>query len=192
MSESQTVTVDAAELQRSRKLNQMLDTIWTDPKVGEQVRRRMKEIDPTIPIPDDHPVAAQLTGQLKDTQSALDKLREEYAADKLANSTKDQESNLRKVIGEVQTKRGMTDESVDGTIKMMQDRGIADFDAAAALYLEGVPKAKPQSASSRMFDTKPNLFGTQTKDDQWEQLHTDPDSFFRDQVNAVFEEMPVA
>lgn len=189
-SQPETVTVSRADLAKAQGLNNLLDRLWADPEVGETVRRRAKVLEPSLPIPDDHPVATALRGQLKQTEDALAALRKEYQDDAAARSAKDQESALREQLGLVQEKRGLTDEGMAGVIQLMQDRQIADPDAAALAYLDKLPKTTPQAGANRFFDTRPNLFGSQAQDAAWEKLWTDEPGFFADQVNAVFEEMP--
>lgn len=189
---SESVTLTAAQYTEQRRLLGMLDGLWNDPEVGSAVRRKAKERDPTIVIPDDHPVVKSALAQLGATNEQLEALRNEYANDKTARQNADLEGRLRTQLGEVQAKRNLTAEGMDGVIKIMQERQIADPDAAALLYLDSIPKPKPTASTSRFFDTKADMYGTTRQDEKWEQLHTDPDAFFADVVNDVLAEMPVA
>lgn len=181
----------AAGRDQERALLGLFNQLWNDPEQGEVVRRRAKALNPDIAIPDDNPVAVAVRGELKETRekvSALERILEETRA---ATAQKEAETELRGKIGKAQDKYKLTDEGLQGTIKLMQERQISDPEAAAALYLDNLPKVAPQSASPVMPSSKFNLFGTGAKDDVWEKAHTDQDGFFADVVNQVFTEMPV-
>lgn len=184
------VQVSAHEYRQQRELLKLFDQVWNAPDVGESVRRKAKELNPAVSIADDHPVALQanakigaLTEQVTGLQNMLTEFQTRGQAEKA-------ETALRKQLGDVQTKFGFTDEGMTKVIETMQSRQLADPEAAALVYRESIPKAPPQSASSRMFDTKADMWGTTKKDEQWETLHSDPDKFFADVVSEVFAEMP--
>ncbi len=182
-------TTDPARAQETALLG-LLEQLWGDSEVGETVRKRAKALNPQIRIPDDNPVAVKALNALEQTQQKLSALETLIAErDKEAKQRAD-EADLRTRLGRAQDRFKLTDDGLTGTIKLMQERQIADPEAAAALYVDGLPKTKPTTASNFMPD-KLNLYGTQQKDDAWEKLHTDPDQFFADVVNKVFTEMPI-
>lgn len=188
---SDTVTVNAKELADQRRLLDLIGRAWTDPEIGSQLRRKVKEYDPSVSIPDDNPVAVEAMKRVQaaeDSAAATAKALEDYKAGAASERA---ERDLRRKLGDIQTKRGLTDEGMAGMIELMQTRQIADPDAAAALYVESLPKPKPVAATNPLFDTKADMFGTTKIDEKWEKLHLDPDGFFADVVNDVFSEMPV-
>jgi hypothetical protein len=163
----------------------LLNQIWGDPEVGEQVRPRAKALNPAITKPDEHPVVVGTQTALRAAEqrvSALETLMAEQAAK--ANQTAE-ENRLRTSLGKAQERFKLTDEGLAGTIELMQSRQIADPEAAAALYVDGLPKQKPSTGSNFLPSNKLNLFGTSQQDAAWEQLHTDPDQFFADTVNRI-------
>jgi hypothetical protein len=170
----------------------LLDQLWNDPEQGAVVRQRAKALNPNIKIPEDHPAAVAANKKIATMEETLGKLSEEFTTYRTSVENERAETSLRRQLGEVQTRFGLTDEGMQGTIKLMQDRHIADPEAAALLYQNSLPKPKPTSGFNRMFDTRADLFGTTRQDDAWEKLHTDPDGFFNDVVNQVFTEMPIA
>lgn len=171
---------------------ELLDKVWNDPKDGETVRRAAKRADPSIAIPDENPLALKLTSELGASNSRVAALEKSLADFEARAQAKDDESKLRNTLGDVQNRFRFSDEAMAGTIKIMQDRQLADPEAAALLYRESLPKVQPTSAHAAYFDTKPNLFGTQKIDEAWRQLHEDNDGFFSRVVNEVFAEMPIA
>ena len=170
-------------------LLKLLDQVWNDPKIGSSVRHRAKELNPQIQIPDEHPVAVEVRSELSETQKRLQSLEKLYEEQKTATASREAENKLRADLGKAQSRFKLTDDGMAGTIKLMQERQISDPEAAAALYVDSLPKQAPTVGSS-IFAPEFNLFGTKSKDDAWEALHTDPDKFFRDTVNQVFSEMP--
>lgn len=189
---SDLVQISAAELKQQRELLALFDRVWNDPEAGEAVRRTAKKHNPAIHIPDDHPVAVKAMTEVAAARAETAALAKAFDEYKTAGETSSAEARLRARLGEVQGKYGLTDEGMAGTIKMMQDRQLADPEAAALLYRESLPKPKPSAASNPIFDTKADLWGTTKKDERWEQLHTDQDAFFAEVVQEVFNEMPVA
>jgi hypothetical protein len=184
------VQLSQTEYAQQKALLKLFDQVWNAEDVGEAVRKKAKQLNPNIQIPDEHPVAKKayekidaLTGQVDTLTNALN----EY---KSRGETERAEIELRNRLGAVQSKFGFTDEGMAKVIETMQSRGLADAEAAALIYRESLPKTLPQSATSRMFDTKADMWGTTKRDEQWEKLHTDPDGFFADVVSEVFSEMP--
>jgi hypothetical protein len=176
---------------QERSLLGLFESLWQDPKVGSDMRRRAKELNPNVRIPDDHPVAVEVRGELSEALKKVDLLQKMFDETQAKSAARDAETDLRSKLGKAQDRFRLTDEGMAGTIKLMQDRQISDPEAAAALYVDGLPKAKPSTPSSSVFTGKLDLFGTTSRDDQWEKLHTDGEGFFRDVVNEVFNEMPV-
>lgn len=186
---SGTLAPDAARAQEQALLG-LLSQLWGDVEVGETVRRRAKALNPQIAIPDEHPVAVQVRGELSKTRDEVAALQKLLDEQKAAAAQREAEADLRSRLGKAQDRFRLTDDGLAGTIKLMQDRQISDPEAAAALYVDSLPKASPSSASPVMPSNKLNLWGTTSKDDAWEKLHTDQDGFFADVVNQVFTEMP--
>lgn len=175
---------------QEQALLKLLGEVWTDPEIGETVRKRAKVLNPAINIPDDNPVAVSVKRELSETQKRLEAMEKLYKESADKAEAKNAEADLRDRLGKAQARFKLTDDGMAGTIKLMQERMISDPEAAAALYVDSLPKNKPAAGSSPMFPGEMNLFGTKSKDDAWELLHTNPDKFWRDTVNDVFAEMP--
>lgn len=185
--------VNARDYQAQREMLTLFDQIWNAPDVGAQVRRKAKELRPQIQIPDEHPIVTEARAQRAEIETKLTGLETAFNDYRTAAETKSAETRLRTQLGEVQDRFKFTDEAMANVVKTMQDRQLADPEAAALLYRESLPKSPPSSANNRLFsDNKADMFGTTKQDEAWEKLHTDPDAFFTDTVNQVFSEMPVS
>lgn len=183
-------SVDTARAQELALLG-LLNQIWGDPEVGDKVRLRAKALHPEIQIPDDHPVARQVRGELAETRAQVSTLQKLLDEQNAARAAEKNEASLRTALGKAQEHFKLTDEGLQGTIKLMQDRQIIDPMAGAALYVDGLPKPKPTGGSSLLPSTNFNLYGTQKQDETWRQFNEDPDGAFRDVCEQVFIEMPV-
>lgn len=177
--------VPDTELQQMRALNQLFDQIWNDPEQGEAVRRKAKQLNPNIQIPDENPVAKQAFAKLAATEERVTGLQTAFDEYRTKAEQKEAETKLRSTLGDVQTKFGFTDDAMAKTIEIMQQRQLADPEAAALIYRESLPKATPTSPSARFFDGKADMYGTTKVDEKWEKLHVDPDGFFNDVINEV-------
>lgn len=186
------VQVSARDLQAQRRMLELFDKVWNSPDVGAQVRKKAKEFDPTIAIPDEHPIVVQALEQRNAIEAKVTGLEAAFNEYRAAAEQKDAETRLRKQLGDVQEKFGFTADGMSKVIEVMQERQLADPEAAALVYRESLPKPTPQGNSNRLFtDNKIDLFGTTKQDEAWEKLHTNPDAFFTETVNEVLTEMPV-
>jgi len=184
-------TAPAADPHQAALLK-LFNELWVDPDVGESVRRRAKTIRPEISIPDDHPVAAGVRRELAVERAAREALQKQIDDDRTARQAEAAEAKLRGDLGRAQTRFKLTDQGLQDTMRLMQERQIADAEAAAALYVENLPKAAPSSPANNLMPGKFNLFGTTARDDRWEKLHTDEAGYFADVVNEVFAEFSSA
>lgn len=186
---SDTVNPETAQL---KALAQLFGQLWNDPEHGETIQRAAKKHKPDITILDDNPVVVKTRAQLAEMETKTTALQTAFDEYRAGAEREKAESKLRESLGKVQTQFGFSDEKMADVIKTMQDRQLVDPEAAALIVREAMPKTPPQSASSKFFDTKADMWGTTRRDEKWEKLHTDPDGFFADVVNEVFTEMPAA
>lgn len=179
------------ETPQLKALAELFGKLWNDPEHGELIQRTAKKHKPDITTLDDNPVVVRTRAQLAEIDTKYTGLQAAFEDYKSKADQEKAEAKLRESLGKVQERFKFTDEKMADVIKVMQDRQLVDPEAAALVVRESIPKTPPQSASSKFFDTKADLYGTTRKDERWEQLHTDPDAFFADVVNEVFAEMPV-
>jgi hypothetical protein len=144
------VEVTAAELANLKRAKGLLDRLYSDKDNGPATRRALKKIDPTLAIPDD--VAEEYAAPLKAENDALKKRLDDLAKsvdeDRAKRKDEDDLAEMHRKIDSVVAKRGLTDEGRAGLIETMQKRQIADAEAAALVYLDTLPKAKPARAAS--------------------------------------------
>ncbi len=190
MSGSQSVQISAAEYAEMKKLNGLFDKVWNDPGIGLQVQQATKKYEPNVVLPEDHPIARQAQQGIAAVTEQVAGLTAMFTEFTTKAKQKEDEAQLRGTLGNVQDKYRLTDAGMAEVIKTMQDRQLADPEAAAALYVQNQPKTPPVSATARLFDNKADMFGTTRQDAAWEKLHTDMDGFFADTVAEVFNEMP--
>lgn len=138
-SEFETLRKQAADSLPSK---QLLDKLGANPKTRAQVLALMKEVNPNLVIP-----------ELDAAKPVLDKvaaLEEKLAAKEKAEAEKEakaaeaaQKSEIEKTIKGGRKKlseAGWTKEGIEGVEKLMQERGLADYEAAAALFEKENPK----------------------------------------------------
>lgn len=187
------VEVSAGELAALRNAKGLLETLWGNKETGTAFKRMVKKVNPQAKIPDlelaeefAEPINKEL-GTLKEQNAALLKrLDERDAKDKDERDLRD----IHAKIDDVARKRGLTDEGKAGLIKTMQDRQIADPDAAALLYLDSLPKAAPIKGHAAL-PQRMNLFGVNTpekQDEQIDKLFKDPQGFMDDEIANVLNE----
>lgn len=139
------VDVDEAELQQLKGHKVLLDKLAADPKRRAKILHLVKEAIPNISIPELDAAAplqaelAELRKQIDDEKAARAKEREE--AEKRAQ-VDDAESMIRK--GRKMLKdQGYTKEGIEQIEKLMEERGIIDYEAASALWEKSNPKDMP-------------------------------------------------
>lgn len=181
--ESETVEItkqDLATLQRSYKV---LNGLMLDPKQGLPFKRMLKAFDPSIPVPDVEladtiaaPIQAELDELKKSNAALLARLDKREKDDGDRDTLTDVYAKIDKVVKD----HGLTDEGREGMIKVMHDRQIADPEAAALVYLNGLPKPKPQTGGQQYLPQTMNLFGVNTPRGENELV----DAFFDDPMKA--------
>lgn len=165
------------------RANQLLQKAWNDPKVGEQTRRLINQIDPTVPIPEQ--IGDRIADtRLKPVEEELSSIKEQvtkfveaYEGDKKAATERDAEKTLLDRINRVKEQFRFTDEGMDLVIKRMQEQKSADVEGAAAFIArEYAPPPEPPSGQSGLFPVKANLFGAAggSTDESIQALHKDP------------------
>ena len=161
MADTDKVEITVAELRVLQNAYQTLDGLWTNPKYSLQTKKMIKELKPDTSIPEldiAEKYAEPLRKDIDDSKAEMLKLREEMAKEK---KERDEEKQLNKVyakIDDVVKKRSLTEEGKAGLIKTMQDRQIADPEAAALVYLDSIPK--PQQVKGQAYlPASMNMYG---------------------------------
>ena len=153
-----------AELEQLRALaksalpaKQLIDKLGANPKTRRRILELMKEINPDVSIPE--------LDAAKPYADELASLREEMKADRKALADEKAEAAKRAGEHEIENKiasgrkslreRGYQDDGIQAIEKLMQDRGLIDYDAAEALFSREMPKDEPitpNGINSRSFE----------------------------------------
>jgi hypothetical protein len=149
------VEVDQEQLQALQKAAEeaktavpskaLLDKIGGNPKTRAQFLKLWKEVQPDVVIPEIDAATPHL--------EALEGIRKEFHEFKKSLEDEKEETSKKRTLEEIdnQIKRGRKklkdqgwlDEGIASVEKLMQDRGISDYDAAAALWEKENPKEEP-------------------------------------------------
>lgn len=191
------VEIDAAELATLKRSKDLLGKLYGDKEIGSVVRRGLKRADPTLNIPEDvaDEVSAPINAKIKEIEESNKTLRERLEAKESADKDRDALADIHARINAVASKRKLTDDGKAGMIKLMQERQIADPEAAALLYLDTLPKAQPRRAST-MLPGGLNLMQVNDKDDKtdaeaqafWENPEHAADNVVREILNEFVDE----
>jgi hypothetical protein len=176
-------------LQGTRELlGKLLDASSPD---GMALRRRVKGILPTaFPELD---VADTAMKPVMDQYEALsarhEALQKSIEDDRRANAERAAEQTLRQRLDGVQSQYGFTDEGMKAVVERLRSQSSSDVEGAAAFVNGTLPKAKPL-ASSGMFPSKMDLYGSAIKSDdpKIQMLNNDPMHFLETEAIAVMDE----
>ena len=67
--------ISDADYAQQQALLKLFDQVCNDPNVGQNVRRRAKELRPEINIPDDHPVAKEARTKIEGLETQVNSLQ---------------------------------------------------------------------------------------------------------------------
>lgn len=181
------VEVRAGDLAALRNARSLLETLWGNKKHGTALKRMVKDVNPEAKIPDlelaeefAEPIKKEVEGLKEQNAKLLERIEAREKAEKDREALTDIYSQIDKVVA----KRGLTDEGKAGLIKTMNDRQIADPEAAALVYLDSLPKPVVQKGA-QVLPQKMNLFGVNTPEKENEQL----DKLFKDPLGFMDEEI---
>jgi len=136
------IEVDEDELRSVRGAKQLLDSLANDPKTRSHLLGLVKLKNPDANIPEiDVPVA--LAGHVDAKMRALE---EKVNAATSARAERDANDEVERVINRARRKlqrAGHSAENISAIEKLMQDEGIASYDAAEALWERRNPPPSP-------------------------------------------------
>lgn len=156
---------DLANLQGSREL---LRRLLEDNEGGLELKRKIKKIVPAAQFPElDYIDAASKPIQEKMTllEKQQKELQDRLDAQKKAEEDAAAERSLRERLDAVRQQYSFTDEGMAAVIDRMKKQGSSDVEGAAAYIIGTQPKPAPTAASSGMFPSKMNLFGSGIESD---------------------------
>ena len=171
------VQISQADLTVMQNAYNTLNAMWTNKDHATDFKRLLKKVKPDTNIPE-LDITDRYVKPLEEKLTALEtenqKTRKELEDDRKARKDEKDLSDVYGKIDVVVKKRGLTDEGRAGMIKVMQDRQIADPEAAALIYLDGLPKTKVTKAGG-VLPSAMNMFGVDDdKDSEFEAFWKNP------------------
>lgn len=136
------IEVEEDDLKSLRGAKHLMDSLANDPKTRAHLLGLVKLKNPEANIPEiDVPVA--LAGHMDAKMKALE---EKVEAATAARAERDANDEVERVISRARRKlqrAGHSAENIAAIEKLMQDEGIASYDAAEALWERRNPPAQP-------------------------------------------------
>lgn len=187
------VEVKLGRLAQLENVEKLLSGLWGGKETSTAFKRMVKKVNPDAKIPDldlAEEFAEPINAELKTTREALAALKKEVDEDRSKRKDTELLTDIHSRIDSVARENNLTDEGKAGVIELMQKRQIADPEAAAALYLKSLPKAKVQKAQA-ILPQKFNLFGVNSpekQDEKVDKLFKDPMGFLDDEITEILNE----
>lgn len=192
-----TVTLPKAQAEVQAKSFALLDTLLRNPKTARTVEDQIRQVSPDAQFPARDlaesylaPHLERLTAAEADAKAA----RAELAADRAEREQAALTDKYTRRLDTAQKKYGFDDAARDQVLQRMRDNNSPDVEAAAAFVNESIPKPPPmnRSIADGFVPAKVDLYGSQSKDKAWENLHANPDKFFDDEVRAIMSDPALA
>lgn len=185
--------IEETEFLANQNVVRAVQKMMADPKARRMVQQAQKIVDPSIVIPEldaAAPIEASLAEE-RTARLALEARMDKDAADRAtAEKMKAFEAswNARKAS---LAKQGYTDEGIVAIEKLAEERGIADLDAAAALFDRLHPPAEPvESAGFGGFNMFESTNGGENEDfKKLIEAQGDDPQAERNMINAALNEV---
>ena len=139
----------AAQAKSALPSKKLLDALGNNPKTRAKALELIKEVLPNFSIPEvDVPKHAtalidQKMKAVTEKLEALEKKEQDEKTKKSAQSIDELIASGRKQL----KKEGYSDEGIDKIEKLMQDRGLTDYEAAASLFDRQNPPDEPVTSN---------------------------------------------
>lgn len=180
--------IDQAELQKLRLHTALLDKIGGNAKTRSKLLEIIKELNPAAVIPEVD-AKHEVMGEVAKTRDELAALRKQLDEEKAQTAKARAQTAMETTIeaGRARLKAdGFTQEGIEAVEKLMETRGIADYDAAAALYERTQPKE--DSVTPTDFGKSWNFMKPEDKDEEHKLLLSDPMQFQQKQIRKFMAE----
>lgn len=133
------------ELQTARPSKALLDKLGSNAGTRRKVLELYKQVDPNVVIPEID-AASPILDEVKQTRDAMaamqKKLDDRDAAEARALRERAVQDSITAGHDKLRS-AGWTDEGITNVEKLMQERSLTDYEAAAALYERAQPKDEP-------------------------------------------------
>lgn len=136
------IEVDEDEARVAHAAKNLLDKFYTNPKTRGKLLGLVKELNPDAAIPEldvAAPLQAELERFKQEVGGTIGELRDALATDRRSRDVGSVIDTERQKL----RKAGYDDEGITGIEKIMQDRGVVDYDMAAAYYDKSLQKPEP-------------------------------------------------
>lgn len=180
---------DLAQIEQGKNAKALLDKIGANPALRHKFLGLVKELNPNASIPEIDaaaPIMAEVQNAVKavtELKADIEKERTERNKDADSRKWQSMVENGRKLLRE----DGYTDEGIEKIEKMMQERGMADYEAAAALWARLNPESGPVATTN--FSNKWNFTTpADEKDNDTTEWLADPVAKSAKEVNKWFAE----
>ena len=157
-------------LQARKQVADFVESIYNDPQLAKDAKALIKRKYPNLPIPDydiENNVAKQLAAERTERQQEEDKKRKA-----------EEDENFRRIRKKTQDDYGFTDDAMDRLEKMMVEKNIGDYEAAATYMASKEPR--PVEATAR-------THWNHEKQDGFKEIAKDPEGWARDQIMGAIQ-----
>lgn len=164
------IEIDEGEYQRLRSnadalpSKALLDKLGANPKTRRAVLEMVKEINPAANIPE-LDAAAPVMAEVGTLKGELAELRKQLQAENDERATREREGSTTALIERERGKlraQGYQDEGIAAVEKLMTERGLTDYEAAAALLERSRPADEVVLPN---YDRSWNMFEPEKGDD---------------------------
>lgn len=133
------IEVDESEFQNSSAAKQLLDKFASNPKLRPKLLGLIKELNPDAAIPEIDtaaPLRAELDAIKQEFTGTVGELKQMLESSSRKREIEDTINSERRKL----RKAGWDDEGIQKVEKIMEERGLVDYEAAAALAEKQMPK----------------------------------------------------
>jgi len=181
--------VDEADYNVKSSAKALFDRIGNNPKTRAGLHALIKEVDPSVVIPEYEAKQAALS-ETESLRKEIDGLKKGMSEKEEAAQQKELEKKFESIVRDGRSKLrklGYTDEGIEAVEKLMEAEGLANYDHAEAVYAKKNP-AKEEMVAPVNFSKAWDIAKPAESDADHKLLMSDPDAFSRKMVNEVLNE----
>ena len=153
-------------LQGRRQVADFVESIYNDPQLNREAKALIKRKYPNLQIPD-YDLETKV-------DSRLNADRDERKAEEEKKRKAEEDEHFRRLRRKTQDDYGFTDDAMERLEKLMVEKNIGDYEAAATYMASKEPR--PAEAT---FD---NTHWRHEKQDGFEEIAKDPEAWGRNQI----------
>jgi hypothetical protein len=194
-SNNEQVTVDRGTYELFSRASGLLDNLLKNPKTARDAERLVREINPNASFPASdlaESYLAPVRDALDATNKKLAETSENFAEYKKKQEEEAQIAAFTDRLNKAATKYGFDEKRREAVLKRMAEQNNPDLEAAAAYIYDAEPKPGPVNPKSadRYIPGPVDIYGVNSKDERWKDLHDNQDKFWRDVVDDVLANPP--